>query len=258
MVRLIVYNIEYCIGLTGRYLDYLKFWRFFTTPPRLEERMIAFLKEMKPDILALVEVDCGSLRTNRKDEAKDFSKSLHIDNREEMVKYSLTGMKKIIHYIPYLRKQSNAFISKYPLKDIRHHFLSAGMHNVVIQATINCPKKVTLLLAHLALHRRTRRLQIEEITGIVRGVKGPVMLMGDFNTFNGIEELQRLLDETHLHDAVRLDGHTKIHTFPTWHPRKRLDFVLVSKEIKVKQYSVLKAEFSDHLPILVDFEVRKS
>ena len=37
----------------------------------------------------------------------------------------------------------------------------------------------------------------------------------------------------------------------------RFDYVLTSPEIKVKRYEVLKMNFSDHLPILVDFEVGK-
>jgi endonuclease/exonuclease/phosphatase family metal-dependent hydrolase len=45
-------------------------------------------------------------------------------------------------------------------------------------------------------------------------------------------------------------------TCPTYHPKYCLDYVLTSKEIKVKNYEVLKFQFSDHLPVLVDFEVK--
>ena len=44
-------------------------------------------------------------------------------------------------------------------------------------------------------------------------------------------------------------------TFPSWNPKRELDFILCSKEIKVKSYEVIQTQLSDHLPILVDFEI---
>ena len=79
--------------------------------------------------------------------------------------------------------------------------------------------------------------------------------MGDFNTFNGTQEIKRLLKKTHLEDKYKLDIHSTRLTQPTWHPKKRLDYVLVSPRIKVKNYEVLNYHFSDHMPLLVEFTV---
>ncbi|HIH12956.1 TPA: hypothetical protein HA242_04490 [Candidatus Woesearchaeota archaeon] len=43
-------------------------------------------------------------------------------------------------------------------------------------------------------------------------------------------------------------------TEPAWHPTRRLDYILTSPQLKVKKYSVLNFHFSDHLPLMVDFE----
>ena len=255
MVRLIVYNIEYCEGTTGLWYDYLKFWKVFFPPKGLDQRIVNHIKKLKPDILALVEVDTGSFRAKR-DEVKFFEKQLEMKSFVEKVKYPLKGWLKLFHYVPILNKQANAIIAKEKLCDVRYHVLHEGTKRVVIEATIYVPKIVTLMLAHLALGKKTRIRQIEELTNIVNKIKNPVILMGDFNTFNGEEEIQKLLDKTHLHHRFEMDKKSQTYTHPAFHPNKRLDYVLTSKNIKVKSYEVLNFHFSDHLPLLVDFKVK--
>ena len=65
MTRLIVYNIEYCEGMTGLWHDYLKFWKIFFPPKDLDRRIVEHIKKLKPDVLALVEVDTGSFRSKK-------------------------------------------------------------------------------------------------------------------------------------------------------------------------------------------------
>ena len=254
MVRLIVYNIEYCEGITGLWYDYLKFWKIFFPQKGLDQRIVDHIKKLKPDILSLVEVDTGSFRAKR-DEVKFFEKQLEMKSFVEKVKYPLKGWLKLFHYVPILNKQANAIIAKEKLSDARYHVLHEGTKRVVIEATIHVPKIVTLLLAHLALGKKTRTRQIEELTSIVNKIKNPIILMGDFNTFNGEEEIKKLLKETHLQHKFKMGKKSQTLTQPTSHPMRRLDYVLTSKRVKVQNYEVLNFHFSDHLPLLVDFEV---
>ena len=255
MVRLITYNIEYCEGMKGLWWEYLKFWRIFFPPKDLDQRIINALKKVKPDILALVEVDTGSFRA-KKDEVKYFEKKLRLKDFTEKVKYSFEGWTKLFHHVPILNKQANAIIAKYRLSQVKYHLFHEGTKRVIIEATIHVPQKVTLLLAHLALGEKTRANQLKELANIVNKIKNPVILMGDFNTFNGKKEINKLLKKTHLHTAARMAHKSRIYTEPAVHPTRRLDYVLVSKRIKVKSYEVLKFPFSDHLPIMVDFKVK--
>ena len=256
MVKLICYNIEYCEGMEGLWYQYLKFWRIFFLPKELEEQLIETLIKLKPDILALVEVDLGSLRNSGRDEVKYLKQKLHLKDFVEKVKYPLKGWLKLFHHLPILSKQANALISKFKIKQVKYHFFDEGTKRMVIEATIHCPKPVTLLLAHLALGKQARAKQIKELTSLVNSIKTPVILMGDFNTFNGTSEIKELLQKTHLKDMISLDKQSVHYTEPAWHPSRRLDYILTSAAIKVKKYSVLNFHFSDHLPLMVEFELR--
>ncbi len=255
MVRLIVYNIEYCEGMTGLWWQYLYFWRIFFPPPGLDQQIVEHLKKLKPDILALVEVDTGSFRA-KKDEVVFFEQKLGMKNFVEKVKYPIHGWLNLFHHVPILNKQANAIIAKRKLSHVKYHVFHEGTKRLVIEATIHVPKKVTLLLAHLALGGETRAKQIKELIKMVNNIKNPVILMGDFNTFRGEEEIQVLLEKTHLHHQFEMDKTSQTLTEPTFHPSKRLDYVLTSKQIKVKNYQVLNFHFSDHLPLMVDFDVK--
>lgn len=255
MVKLVCYNIEYCEGMEGLWYQYLQFWKMFFPPKNLDQQVVDALKKLNLDIMALVEVDTGSFRS-KKDEVKFFEKKLGMTNLVEKIKYPFMGWLKLFHYVPILNKQANAIISKFKITNVKYHLFHEGTKRVIIEATINCPKKVTILLAHLALGKSARAKQIVELANIVNSIKNPVMLMGDFNTFNGVTELKNLLKKTHLKDYVKLDKHSIQLTQPTWHPSRRLDYVLVSKEIKVKQYEVLNYPFSDHMPLFVEFSIK--
>ncbi|HLC70864.1 MAG TPA: endonuclease/exonuclease/phosphatase family protein [Candidatus Nanoarchaeia archaeon] len=257
MVRLITYNIEYCEGLVGRWFDYLKFWKTFFPPKKLDQRIVKALKEIKPDILALIEVDTGSLRSRGKDEVRFLEKKLKLHDFVEKVKYPLQGWLRLFHHIPILDKQANALISRFKISKVKYHVFHEGTKRMVIEATIHCPRPITLLVAHLALGRRARAKQIGELVGIVNAIKNPVILMGDFNTFHGEAEIRKLLQQTHLKDKISLDKKDIHFTEPAWHPTKRLDYILTSSKIKVSKYSVLPFHFSDHLPLMIEFEVRK-
>ncbi len=257
MVKLITYNIEYCEGMEGIWYQYLKFWKIFFPPKRLDQKIVQALKKIKPDILALIEVDIGSLRARGKDEVRFLEEKLNLHDFVEKVKYPLKGWLKLFHHVPILDKQANALISKYKISKVRYHVFHEGTKRMVIEATVHCPKPVTLLVAHLALGTKARGRQIEELITIVNAIKNPVILMGDFNTFHGESEIKKLLHQTHLKDKISLDKKDLPLTEPAWHPTKRLDYILTSPQIKVKKYSVLNFHFSDHLPLMIEFEVRK-
>ena len=257
MVRLICYNIEYCEGMDGIWYQYLMFWRIFFPPKNIDIQIVENLKKLKPDILSLVEIDTGSFRA-KKDEVKFLEHKFKMHASIEAIKYPFKSWLKLFHYVPILNKQANAIISRFKISKVKYHLFHEGTKRVIIEATLHVPKKVTLLLAHLALGKKTRAKQIDELIGIVNGIKNPVILMGDFNTFHGPVEIQKLLKKTHLKDKAMLDKKTKILTEPAWNPKRRLDYVLTSPEIKVKKYSVLKLPFSDHLPLFVEFTFRKT
>ena len=252
MVRIMTYNIGYCQGVLGKWWQYLKFWTILFPPKKIEKGIVNEIKKYDLDIIGFVEVDLGSIRA-KKNMAKFFAQSFGMKYVAQKVKYPKKGFLRLFHLIPVLRKQGNAIISKYPLNNIKYHQLSCGTKRMAIEATVELPtKKVTVVLAHLALGKKTREKQINDLTQIIEKIKNPVILMGDFNTFGGDREIKRLLNKLELNDMYKL-GKGNINTHPAFNPSKRIDYILSSKELKVKTHKPINIKLSDHLPIFLDF-----
>lgn len=254
MTRMIFYNIEYLEGADGKKLEYLEFWRRIVHPHKIEDKIANALKKFDPDIVAFAEV--GGENFLEGSYFNHIKRKLNMKHHVKKVKYDLRGKFNIVKKIPFLNRQSNAIMSKNKLDHIESVYFHEGMKRTVIEAEINCGRKVTLVLVHLALAKDTRKKQIEELVEIVKKIKTPVILAGDFNTFDGEKEIKRLLKNAGLKHKFKFRG-CRIFTFPAYHPRRRFDYILTSPEVKIRNYSVLKMPFSDHLPVMVDFEVKK-
>ena len=254
MPRVISYNIAYTSGIDGSYLDYIKFWRYIFPSKKFDADIIDLLTEQKPDILGLIEVDSGSFRSGMKSEGKLFGKKLDYKSVLEVCKYDPKSMMGFLSKLPVTRFQSNALLSRYELYDIKYHWLSKGMKRVVIEASFDCPCKVTLLVVHLAIGKGVRKKQLDELIDIIKRLKNPFILMGDFNTFNGHAELHDLIART---DLVRGPTLKSPPTYPSCKPQDVLDYILTTDDIEVTNYEVIPADFSDHMPVLMDFELKR-
>lgn len=253
MVRLILYNIEYCEGTTKNVFQYLNIYRLFRSRKSLDDKMIDFLKNLSPDILALIEIDGGGKRSKRRNEPAYFSLKLGFDYLVDKVKY---GTRSLFSKLPVLKHQENALLSKYKINNVTYHFFSKGTKKIVIDATLNLEKETSLLVVHLSLFKKTRIKQLNELVEIVNSKPNPVILVGDFNTFKE-QELDLLISKTNLLDAYAYNSNTSLkYTEPSWRPKYRLDNILVSPDIKITNYEIVEAHFSDHLPVLIDFELK--
>ena len=160
----------------------------------------------------------------------------------------------IIHRFPVLNKQGNAFISKNSEQNEQFHFFDKGMKRLVIE--LECDG-VSIWLVHLALSFKARHLQLSTLFSMLekrRKENKPVIVMGDFNIFTGIKELNLFLKATGLKNPC---AEEHIYTYPSWKPRRQLDFILHSKDITVKNIQTEQVIFSDHLPLICDIEVDK-
>ncbi|HKT53977.1 MAG TPA: endonuclease/exonuclease/phosphatase family protein, partial [Caulobacteraceae bacterium] len=103
--------------------------------------------------------------------------------------------------------------------------------------------------------RQARTLAGEDWLG---GVEGPVILLGDLNATRASSVYRTLakgLDDARRTAAKRLPSTT----FPSAFPVLRIDHVFVSAEIKATRieapYDPVMRLASDHLPLVMDFEV---
>ncbi|MFH1607880.1 MAG: endonuclease/exonuclease/phosphatase family protein [archaeon] len=256
MVRLILYNVEYLSGCKGRIWEYLLFWKRFFHPRKVEEKVCNEISKFKPGIVALVEVDKKSFIFGR-NYLETFKQKLGMGFGVEKRKYHFVGLFKILKYIPLFKNNANAIFSKRKIYEPEFFYFSDGFKRAVMKVSINVPEKVSFILLHLSLGEEARKKQFNELVKIIKEIKGPLIVMGDFNTYKGEEEVEILLKKTGLKHKFKLSSTKRTFTFPTYNPHRRLDYILTSPEIKVKKYDILKFDFSDHLPVLVDFSVRK-
>lgn len=243
MARVMFYNVRYLEGGDGRWLDYLFFWRRIMAYLRVRREIVDYIKSYDLDVLGIAEIDKNSFRNDM----NYFENSLGMKHGIHKIKYHFIGFWKILKYLPFFKKQGNAIISKHMISEFKPLFFKEGMKRTIIKAGINLHKKVTFFLVHLALDKNSRERQLKELTAIVNKANGLVVVMGDFNLFKGEKELNYLLKTT----GLKAVGHQK--TFPSYHPNKKLDYFLVSPNIKVKKCKAIKLPFSDHLPIFMEF-----
>ena len=149
---------------------------------------------------------------------------------------------------PVLKAQGNAVVTRIPPLDCDVHYLSHGLKRAFLEVEY---KDFVLYLVHLSLRRKTRAKQLEELSRNCLAVKKPLILAGDYNTFCGAKELAPLVKRVGLKNA----NPDCMPTYPSSSPRKLLDFVLHSPEIKVTNLIIPKVTFSDHLPIVCDFSL---
>ncbi|RYG10409.1 MAG: EEP domain-containing protein, partial [Caulobacteraceae bacterium] len=116
---------------------------------------------------------------------------------------------------------------------------------------------------HLGLVPREQRLQAAALVGEQwlghPDCTGPTLLTGDFNATSMTRPYQTLVRK--LGDCQRLMGlKPSVKTFPSSFPAIRIDHCFVSPEIEITgvkaPFSPLARMASDHLPLIVDFEIR--
>jgi len=235
-MRFILYNIRYGTGLKAH--DYVRFSK------RNLERIAAFLREEEPDLVGLVEVDLGSYRSGGKNQAQLLAESLgHFHSHA--VKYE---ERSFWRRLPVLGKQGNAFLARDRIRNETFHFFEQGMKRLVIELELD---HVVVYLVHLALGWRARHLQLGALYNLVKNTRKPVVVAGDFNALWGEREIDLFLAATGLQNANRLC----LPTYPSSNPNRHLDFILYGPQIVVREFRVPQVPFSDHLPLVLDFDI---
>jgi endonuclease/exonuclease/phosphatase family metal-dependent hydrolase len=150
--------------------------------------------------------------------------------------------------MPIVRKQSNAFLAAPSVHGERFHYFDTGIKRLIIELEL---EEVAVFLVHLSLKFRHRQHQLRYLHELVQQSTKPVIVAGDFNTFWGEHEIYLFMRASGLKSA-NANG---MPSFPSRSPRKELDFVLYSAGIHVTHFEVPDVRFSDHRPLICDFEI---
>ena len=244
-MRLVVYNIRYATGTGVSFHLPVPGAGYLRNNRRVLPQITQFLKEQNADVIGLIEVDTGSVRSRLINQAEHIAMALgHYSVYE--CKY---GTGSINNYLPIVRKQSNAFLASPRVVGERFHYFDAGIKRLIIELELD---DVCIFLVHLSLRYRHRQYQLRHLHQLVSTANKPVIVAGDFNTLWGSHELYLFQQATGLRSA-NVAG---LPSFPAHRPRAELDFVLVTSDIEVTGFDIPDVRMSDHRPLVCDFTIK--
>jgi endonuclease/exonuclease/phosphatase family metal-dependent hydrolase len=243
-VRLLIYNIRYATGIGPAFHLPVPGAGYLRSNPLVLRQITEFIKEQNPDVVGLIEVDTGSIRSGMVNQADVIARSLgHYSTYE--CKYGVASFNQLV---PIVRKQSNAFLAAPSVRGERFHYFDTGIKRLIIELELD---DVAIFLVHLSLKFRHRQYQLRYLHELVSKTTKPLIVAGDFNAYWGEHEIYLFMRASGLSSA----NHDKLPSYPSRNPRKELDFILHSKEIRIDRFSIPDVRLSDHLPLLCDFTI---
>lgn len=244
-MRFLLYNIRYATG-TGMHFNLpLPYSGYLKHTNGNFEKIVEFTKATDPDIIGLVEVDSGSFRSEKSNQAEAIARELNQFHVYQS-KYSHTS---IARRIPVMSKQGNAILTNQEVISQNVHYFKEGVKRLVIELEL---KDISIFLVHLSIKFRHRHYQLMDLYDMMKNIKKPVIVAGDFNAFWGDRELQLFMAAANLKNA----NITGMPTHPSRVPHRQLDYILHNPEIKIIDFKIPDIRLSDHAPLVCDFEIR--
>jgi endonuclease/exonuclease/phosphatase family metal-dependent hydrolase len=241
-LKLLSYNLQ--VGIRcKRYSDYVtQSWRHILPDTQRQVNLSQITKSLSGfDMVALQEVDSGSIRTNYIDQVaflarqSGFSDWYQQKNRE----------------LGPIAAHSNGFISKHPaINLVKHKLPGITSGRGALEASFgNKAQPLTVLSVHLSLRESVRRMQFAYMSELLVD-KTHFIIMGDMNC----QPSEALREFSKRGLAVKSVNHSQA-TFPRWQPKYHFDQIWVSKNLSIKDYQVMSFGVSDHLPVAIEVEV---
>lgn len=246
-MRLLVYNIRYATGTGPAFHLPVPGAGYLRSSRKVLNSITEFIRSEEPDLVGLIEVDTGSIRTGMLNQATHIADRLGHYTAYEC-KY---GTSSINQRMPIVRKQGNALLAAPHVTGERFHYFDMGIKRLIIELELD---DVCVFLVHLSLKYRQRQEQLRSLHDLIASATKPVIVAGDFNTFWGTNEIFLFTRATGLRSA---NTHG-LPSFPARSPRIELDFVLMSPQIEVVDFRIPQVRFSDHLPVVCDFHIGNS
>ncbi|MFB6150320.1 MAG: endonuclease/exonuclease/phosphatase family protein [Haloarculaceae archaeon] len=256
-VKILSCNAGYLLDYDGSLSEYvLKPHRAMvgsaTAEERATERLVEVIADEEPDVVCLLEVDQGSVRTASDGQVAWIAELLAsegLDYRHRAdTKY---GDESLVAELPVLEYLSNGVLVREGLDAaIETHHLDKGPKRLVTEIRLG---DLSIFAVHLAMSGRGRRSQLDELADLVAD-RERVVVCGDFNAYDGLDEVEDVLG------AGGLVLHNPGETVPK-RPLDRLvtdtrtlDLFLTSPDVPVSRCDVIPVQVSDHRPVVLEFE----
>lgn len=156
----------------------------------------------------------------------------------------------------------NAVVSKFPFKSVETFAIpdpkiKQGKHSFesrcVVKAIANIDgKDICFLICHMGLNSSEQKNAVKTICSLLDEISIPVILMGDFNTTPDdkvLKPIQERLKDTDDFNPVKNHG-----TYPSDKPNEKIDYIFY-RDLVCKRTETIEEIFSDHLPIIAEFEL---
>lgn len=240
-LRLVTYNVHRCVGVDRR-LDV--------------ERVAEVIAALRPDVVALQELDVGRARTRGVDQAHKLAELLKMKSRFHpamKVEEELYG-DAILTALPerLIRADSLPQYKRVPGLEPRGA--------VWVAIDIGGGRELQVINTHLGLIPREQQRQAAALIDdwlADEQFTAPAVLLGDFNA-TPYSKTYRMLRAA-MRDAQLGRPRPPTATFPSNFPFMRIDHVFLAGDIKVcaveSPYDVRARQASDHLPLLVELEL---
>lgn len=237
-LRLLSFNIQTGIS-TRKYRHYVtKGWKHVLPHGDRVDNLqrIASLIEGY-DIVALQEVDGGSLRSGFVDQVE------YLAYRAQFP-YWYTQLNRDLGP---LAQHGNGLLSRLEPGVLEDHKLPGTIRGrgAIVSRMVYQGVEVVVVLLHLSLGDRSRQRQLSYIRNLIAG-EAHVVVMGDMNS-----HLSALLNDSPLAGTGLVPVRDSQPTYPSWRPALALDHVLATPSLAIEHYEVLECRLSDHRPIAV-------
>lgn len=222
-------------------------------------------KEAELDIVVLNEVDFQSIWSKHVNQTDFIARTgqFPYTARQRNVDISFP----FCHF-----KFGNAILSKFPIVKAeaiefepysRLEKWTAGNHDGIV-CTIEPPEGTRIRVIAVHLESRSGAVRVRCARKLIKIVKSsdlPAIVMGDFNsTSKGFpghrtgasnRSAMDILFQSGLFDPapMRIASTPDNFTFPSTDPARAIDWILVTKPLKIFQYNVLNEKLSDHRPV---------
>ena len=243
-MRFLLYNIRYAAGIGRHFHLPVPYSGYFKHTNGNLKKIVDFIKLVNPDITGLIEVDSGSFRSEKNNQAEAVAWELQHDHIYQS-KYSASSMAR---KVPLLNKQGNAILTNQEIVSQKFHYFREGVKRLVIELEL---EDLSVFLVHLSLKFRHRQYQLQDLYTMTNSVKKPVIVAGDFNAFKGDRELELFLAATGLKNA-NSNGEP---SHPSRSPRRQLDYIFHSPQIQITDFQIPQIKLSDHTPLVCEFEI---
>jgi endonuclease/exonuclease/phosphatase family metal-dependent hydrolase len=233
------YNIHHAEGVDGE-LDL--------------DRIAGDIRETDAEVVGLQEVDNHwSERSDFQDQAKELAEELGMHYA-----YAANLDREPLEPGGERRQYGTAILSEYPILESENTLLprpNNGEQRGLLEALINV-KGVPVRVYNTHLQHNSRAERTAQVAAILEQVgefEEPSVLVGDLNARPEDPELQPLYAS--FEDAWVEGGEGPGYTYPAENPDRRIDYVLVSPDIEVRDAEVLQTLASDHLPVVAELSV---